>query len=219
MKKYLLLGVMAAAFTATPALAQDAQAGAFSGPRIEGRMGFDLNNLEVTYDDGVDQLAADDDLQGIALGGELGYDLQAGSNLVVGGYVGADYTSAGVCSEVFGQDQACISSGLNFTAGLRAGTTVANGGALIYAKAGVSLSKPEVAYDDFEDILEDFEIGDDLEGWHVGGGVEVGLSGSSYMRFDYTFTNYGGFSFDDGDVATTLDFTRHQAMFGIGIRI
>ena len=218
MKKYLLLGVMAAAFTATPALAQDADA-PFSGPRLEGRIGFDLNNLEVTYDDGVDQFAGDDDMQGITLGGELGYDFQAGSTFVVGAYVGADYTSAGACSEVFGQDQACITSGLNLTAGVRAGAAVADGGALIYGKAGVSLAHPEVSYDDFQDILDDFQIGDDLEGWHLGGGVEVGLSGSAYLRVDYTFTNYSGFNFDDGDVAVTVDFTRHQAMFGVGFRI
>jgi outer membrane immunogenic protein len=219
MKKYLLLGVMAAAFTASPALAQDSEGAPFSGPRIEGRIGFDLNNFDVTYDDGVDQFAGDDEMQGITLGGELGYDFQAGSNFVVGAYIGADHSSAGVCSEVFGQDQACINSGLNLTAGVRVGASVANGGALVYGKAGFSLAQPEVTYDDFEDILEDFEMGDDLEGWHLGGGVEMGLSGSSYLRLDYTFTNYGGFSLDDGDVATTLDFTRHQVMFGVGFRI
>src|SRR6185503_12252926 len=46
----------------------------FSGPRAEVRGGFDRTTVDLSYDDGVDSLSADDHKDGFNLGAEVGYD-------------------------------------------------------------------------------------------------------------------------------------------------
>lgn len=219
MKKVALLASTILFFGAAPAFAQDAASPAanFSGPRVEGRIGYDIATSELSVDDGVDAFDEDGDEDGLILGGEIGFDVPAGSNFVFGGYLGADHSSLGECSEFLGQDQLCFTTGLNLTVGARAGAVVGEN-ALFYAKGGYSRSNVGITYEDFEDLIEDIEEDDHLDGFHIGGGAELGLGNKAYLKLDYTYTFYGDVEIDDEDVEIASSLNRHQVMFGLGFR-
>ncbi len=209
--RYLLAGALAA--LATPAIAQETGT---TGFRAEVRAGYDNAQLNVDYDDGVDSFNESDGANGIAYGAEIGYDFNLGS-VVVGPYAGIDFASTDYCSELFGDDEACIEAGRNITAGLRLGAQVSSN-ALIYAKGGYSNGRVTLAYEDFEDIIDDFEESESLDGFHIGAGAEIGFSGSTYGKLEYVYTQYDGYDYEDTDFAAGADLSRHQVLVGFGVR-
>jgi outer membrane immunogenic protein len=211
MKKFVLVLALSTAFAA-PAVAAD-----FTGPRIEARVGWDRVNIEANYDDGDDAASGEGHEDGIGFGGEVGYDALVGTNFVLGGYAGVDFANTDFCTEVYGEDEGCIESGRNFSVGVRAGSVVGPN-TLLYAKAGYSNGRVTVAYEDFEDIIDDFSVSENRDGWHLGAGAEMGFGANAYGKVEYVFTNYNGADFDDADVAAGIDASRHQVMVGIGFR-
>ena len=121
------------------------------------------------------------------------------------------------CAEVFGEDEGCIKAGRNITVGVRGGLPV-GASALIYAKGGYSNGRVKVSYDDFENILEDFSVGENRGGLHIGAGGELAFGTNTYAKPEYVYTDYKSNDFDDGDVAAGADVSRHQVLGGIGFR-
>lgn len=209
--KYLLAGTLVA--LATPALAQDAGS---TGLRAEVRAGYDNAQLNVDYDDGVDSFDESDGSDGVAYGAEIGFDFNLGG-VVAGPYAGIDFANTDYCSELFGEDEACIEAGRNITAGVRIGAQVSPN-ALLYAKGGYSNGRVTLGYEDFQDIIDDFEESENLDGFHIGAGAEVGFSGSTYGKLEYVYTQYNGYDYEDTDFAAGADLSRHQVLVGFGVR-
>src|SRR5687767_1191794 len=90
MRKVLVAALLAGSF-ATPALAQEATS--FTGPRVEGIVGYDVLKSGESDDDGVDTSSNDGDesIEGVGYGVGVGYDFDLGS--VVAG-VEAEYTDS-----------------------------------------------------------------------------------------------------------------------------
>lgn len=230
--KYPALVAAALAATATPAFAQD-----LSGFRIEGRAAWEqvgadtaIPNPDFDEDDdesGPEIFTAADDDSGIAYGVELGYDFQVGSGLVIGAYAGAELSDSRACTQLIEDDMACSDLKRTFTAGARVGVPLGQS-SLIYAKGGYSNGKFDVAYDpdvtdnDDEEPGETFAFSESRGGFHVGAGVEVGLTGGLYGKLEYVYTDFGGASFvvGDEDDSPILDVKsdRHQVGVGIGLR-
>lgn len=228
MKYHALFAAAAAGLLATPAQAQD-----FEGFRIEGRFGWEQVGTNATLpnpdedEDGDEVLAASDDGSDPSFGVELGYDAQLGSSFVLGGYAGADLSNTDMCGELIEDDLACTELERTFTVGARAGVVLAET-ALIYVKGGYSNGKFKTSYnadvtDDDDDADANEEFSGSTDGYHLGGGIEIGLTEALYAKLEYVFTDYGNRShlledMDDDEPGLGLSSDRHQVIAGIGLR-
>lgn len=206
-----LLGVM----VSTSAGAQ-ATEGSFDGPRIEIRGGWDFLNLEGSVTDGTNSITREEGKSGASYGGEIGYDYRR-NNLVFGGYAGIEGSSVKECDELFGLDELCLKSGRNITAGVRIGSVVSDN-FMIYAKGGYSNGRLQATYRDFELILADVNEGENLSGFHLGAGIEGEVGGNIYGRLEYVYSDYGKQTVRVEDGAFSLKPTRHQVLYGMGVR-
>lgn len=209
MKTFLIASALALTVSA-PALAQG-----FDGPRIELRGGYDHGNVSVTYSDEDGETRESGGMDGISYGGEIGYDLDTGGT-IIGAYAGLDFADTQVCDEVFGQDQACVGMGRNFTFGVRVGMPVGTWG-MLYAKGGYSNGRVKASYEDFENILPNENAANNLDGFHVGGGIEANLASRVYGKVEYVYTDYGSLSAGTPGSDST-DLSRHQVLAGAGLR-
>ncbi len=194
MRKYVLAGLMAgAAVAASPAAAQEAAP--FSGPRVEGIVGYDTTDVE------------DENSSGIAYGVGLGYDFQTGG--VVFGVEGeaSDSTLDECVSDVdLVGDELCVQAGRDLYVGGRVGAAVSPN-VLVYGKAGYTNARVALDYEDgTAGTALDFEDGENLDGVRVGGGLEFALGPNSYAKAEYRYSNY-----EQG-------FDRHQVVAGFGFR-
>ena len=229
MKAIFLIGAAVTAFAGTSAQAQDV-----SGFRIEGRLGWEkagaeavLPNPEDDEDETGDEfLVGKDKDDGPAYGVEIGYDFQIGDSFVVGAYGGVDLSDSNICVELVEDDLSCTELGRTFTAGLRAGVPI-GGNSLIYAKGGYSNGKLDLTYD--PDITDngDEEPGEiaafseKRDGYHLGAGVEIGVTSSIYAKIEYVYSDFGGGSYlldEESDLSSGVQLDRHQALVGLGIR-
>ncbi|UIJ44823.1 porin family protein [Sphingomonas cannabina] len=210
MKKHLV-APLAALVLATPAMAQD-----MGGARVEAHVGYDRVNLDVDYDDGVDQFSGSDGTDGVAYGVEAGYDVVT-SGVVLGVYAGLDLASTDYCSEIYGDDEACLKARRNITLGVRAGVPVGPR-TLVYAKGGYSNGRVKATYEDFEGILDSGKVSDNLDGFHLGAGVQSGFGKNLYAKLEYVYTNYSGYDIETTDFGASADFDRHQVLLGLGVR-
>lgn len=228
MRYFILL--FAGVFIAGPACAQD-----FSGLRIEGRGGWDVtkassslpNPDEDEDEDGDEFLIATARDDGPDYGAEVGYDIQLGSAVVLGAYAGGDFANRWSCVELVEDDQACARSRRSFTLGARAGVALGET-VLLYAKGGYSNGKVEVSYDpDLTDNASDDPGGvvyhdAKIDGFHLGAGLELAVSGALYAKAEYVYTDYGTgrYAIDDADGSPELaiGLRRHQALVGVGVR-
>jgi outer membrane immunogenic protein len=209
--------IIAASFiallAATPALAQEAPVAAPVGPRVEVRVGWDrpvataeLNNDVVTYSGRAGK-------SGVSYGGEIGYDMMVGGFGTIGAYAGIDGSSINDCANYSATGRFCGKLGRNITAGVRVGHMFSPNG-LLYGKVGysngsITLSNSDAALPD-----DDFRGRLTRDGFHLGAGVEMGLSQNVYGKLEYVYTNYNGIEADGGK----LDADRHQVVAGVGVR-
>jgi outer membrane immunogenic protein len=207
--------VVACAIVSTSASAQVA-AGSFSGPRVELRGGYDFLNLEGSVTDGTNSITRDEGESGASYGGEIGYDYRS-NNLVFGAYAGIEGSTTKECGELYGLDELCLKSGRNITAGVRVGAVVSDN-FMIYAKGGYSNGRAKVTYQDYELILADVDEGRNLSGFHLGAGAEAEIGGHVYGRLEYVYSDYGKDSVQLDDGAFSLKPTRHQVLYGMGVR-
>jgi outer membrane immunogenic protein len=211
--KALLAG--AALVAAAPALAQGGPEATYSGPRAEARINYDIIGSGVTANVVVgDRGSFGDNSSGQAFGGgaEVGYDHMISPRLVVGAYAGIDFSMTDINSP--GHRPYSFSAGRNLYAGVRAGVPFARG-AMVYVKGGYSNGNLRPKFGTGADPTLFANYDENRSGFHVGGGVEVPISGQTYARGEYVYSKYQTF-----DVSSTLDvpFVRHQIVAAFGVR-
>jgi outer membrane immunogenic protein len=216
MKFVAYAAAVAAVAIASPAVAQDAEP-AFSGPRIEARVGWDRPDVRVTLSDGVDQISRSAGKSGVTYGGEVGYDIRAGQMLVLGGYAGLEGSTTKACDELYGEDRICIRAGRNITAGARIGA-VLSPMLMVYGKGGYSNGRVSIDYQDYELILADVDEASNLDGFHLGAGIEASINRRIYGRLEYIYSNYGKLSASVDDITGSVKPTRHQVAYAMGVR-
>lgn len=214
MRKYLVIATAAAAaaLVSSQAVASD-----FSGPRFELRGGWDQTTLGASYDDGADRYSVSGHKSGLNLGAEVGYDVPTNSQLLAGVYAGVEGSTAKRCSEVYGDDAACLKLGRNFTLGARVGGKVSPKVAL-YVKGGYSNGQLKGTYRNTDDPTLDFSDHTNRGGYHFGAGVETAVGPQGYVRAEYVRTNYNAYTYASPDFRVRLSGHRDQALAGFGLR-
>ena len=202
---------------AAPAVAQDNST--FTGPRIEGIVGYDSTRTGSSNDiDNADDI--DQSIDDVAYGVGVGYDFAVGGAVV--GVEGewleseakSDYDTTAFTN--FGVRN--IDAGRDLYIGARAGV-LATPSTLIYAKGGYTNARMNVlATDNTTDVGTNV----DLDGWRVGGGIEQAFGENLYGKVEYRYSNYeeGEFEAPSGMESDrfNVDLDRHQVMLGVGYR-
>ena len=192
MRKYIFAALLAGT-VAAPAMAQNAAP--FTGPRVEGIVGWDRNQVEG---------AGKED--GVTYGAGIGYDFQMGG-MVAGVEAEATDSSADACSNdvtVVG-DRLCVGAKRDLYVGGRLGTTVTPN-TLLYAKAGYTNGRFGYDYDDGGDGSLDYGNGQNLDGVRIGAGAEHAIGTNSFIKAEYRYSNY------------EQDVEKHQVVAGFGFR-
>ncbi|MEZ0242854.1 MAG: outer membrane protein [Sphingomonas sp.] len=187
---------------AAPAFAQDADAdSSFTGPRVEVIAGWDR------VDDG--STPGTDATDGVVYGGAVGYDFQVG-HAVIGfeGEATGATTKQRATSVIVPGDAFRVSAGRDLYVGGRVGFTVGPR-ALIYAKGGYTNAQVDTRYVSGTTTVDDSET---LDGWRLGAGAEVNVSGNVYVKGEYRYSNYTQAN------NTAIDLDRHQVVAGVGVR-
>ncbi|MBX7457206.1 outer membrane beta-barrel protein [Qipengyuania sp. 1NDH17] len=210
----LVAGSMLA--VATPAMAQDSEN--FDGFRLEALAGYDVAQAGSSVDtEGED----DESIEGLAYGVGAGYDFDAGG-VVLG--LEAEYVGSTGEVDVDGGDPegfglGTVSAGRDLYLGGRIGVK-ANDDLLVYAKGGYTNATFDVLSRD-GDIEYRADI--DTDGYRVGAGLEYALSGNTFAKVEYRYSNYSDAELDfEGDAPDVdlgeIDLDRHQVMAGFGMR-
>jgi outer membrane immunogenic protein len=185
---FFLASVSALSF-ALQASAQD-----FTGPRVEVNAGYDSTNA----DDGV--AATPNTLDGIRVGGAVGYDFALGSNVRAGVEADAGFLVSGDNRYTAGASSYRITSGRDLGLSARIGTKVGDK-TFVYAKGGWANSQFRVRT---TGPISDLRSNED--GWRIGAGVEHMVTDKIYAKAEYRYTDYGN------------DVSRHQLLAGVGYR-
>lgn len=213
MKAAFLIAGAAVAAAATPASAQDAGTGDFTGPRIEARVGYEFTSAgirDVRTFDNRGTFGGSPSGEQVTAGAEVGYDMQLGG-IVVGAYAGVDFSDVSIRSP---RQPLTFEAGRNFTAGVRAGVAL-QANVLLYAKGGYSNGRLNVEFQPGANQAPFANFDRDRSGYHLGGGVEIPVLTNFYVRADYTHTRYERFNYDANN---EIRFSRHQLLGGIGVR-
>jgi len=194
MRSFALAAVLAASAAtgiAAPAFAQDAAA-PFTGPRVEGLIGWDRLQNDGGHKDGVQY------------GVGVGYDMQMGG-AVVGAEAefGDSSTKTCVGAETIASPELCAKGGRDIYVGGRVGTVV-GGSTLVYGKAGYVNGRVKLTEDDGSGDVT--LAGRNLDGVRVGAGVEHAVGPNSFVKAEYRYSNYA-----DG-------LSRNQVVGGFGFR-
>lgn len=200
--KLFTAALIASAAFAAPAFAQDSGQ-EFSGPRAEAIVGWDHIKDDSSYDASKD---------GVTYGGAIGYDLQRGNTVfgVEGEITGAstrdratDVLAAGDSLRVKADRDLYVGGRLGFVVG---------GRTLIYAKGGYTNAGFSTHYSS-PNTTPAINIRDNEkeDGWRLGAGAEMKLTGNIYAKAEYRYSDYGA---DDNGI----DAKRHQVVGGLGVR-
>ena len=209
----LLAGIGAAA--ATPAFAQDDKT--FSGPRVEGILGWDHTGAGSTVDN--DNNHDDQNIDGLLYGVGAGYDVDLGRAVVgVEGEI-TDSTAKSSRHDLtqnFGYGR--VDQGRDLYVGARAGIK-ADPKTLVYVKGGYTNAKLNVlAGDTNQETDRSFK----LDGWRIGGGVERALTPNTFAKVEYRYSKYDSGHIDFPNGATSSEFgvdtDRHQVVASFGYR-
>ena len=184
----------------------------FAGARAE---------VHVSYDRLLARLADGDDFaprrrDGVGYGGEVGYDFAVGG-VTLGGYASADGSTIRECQTlpagtIGAGGDICLRPGRTLAVGGRVGVPV-GASTLLFAKGGYSNGVIRLSYGGAPGL--DVALRQELNGYHVGAGVETLLSARAYGKLEYLYTRLRRFQ-DDGDGGT--DFDRHQVQAALGVR-
>jgi outer membrane immunogenic protein len=175
---------------ASPALAQEGAP--FTGPRVEGLVGYDRVQTNSGHD------------SALGYGAAVGYDMQMGG-AVVGLDAEISDSNARSCvgSETVADPRACVKTGRDLYAGGRIGTLVGPS-TLLYAKAGYTNAQAKLTSNDGSGQITLDKT--NLDGVRIGGGVEHAMGRNSFVKAEYRYSNY------------ERGVERHQAMAGFGFR-
>ena len=210
----LVAGSMLA--VATPAMAQDSEN--FDGFRVEALAGYDVSQAGSSEDIEGEN---DESIEGIAYGVGAGYDFDAG-----GVVLGLEAEYAGSTGEVEVDDGdpegfglGTVSAGRDLYLGGRVGVK-ANDDLLVYAKGGYTNATFDILASDAE---TEYRADVDTDGYRIGAGLEYALSGNTFAKVEYRYSNYSDAEIDyEGDAPDVelgeIDLDRHQVMAGFGMR-
>lgn len=194
----ILAAVSAIAFGAQPAFAQDSDP--FAGPRAEVTAAYDSTHA----DDGI--ASTPNTLDGIRIGGAIGYDVAVGDMVTVGVEAGGGYIVSGDVTGSAGTTSYRLTGGHDLDASVRVGFR-ATPTTLVYAKGGYANSafslRTTVGGTTGNTVTT---VSDDEDGWRVGAGIEQSFGGHFYAKAEYRYTDYGN------------DVSRHQGLVGLGYR-
>lgn len=186
---------------AAPAFAQDNAP--FTGPRVEGVVGWDR------VDDGANSGTEASD--GVVYGGAIGYDFQTGGAVIgVEGEITGSSNSQRYRGILAPNDELRVGAGRDLYLGARVGF-LAGPNALIYAKGGYTNARLETRYTNGNTTTT---IGENADGWRLGAGVEYALANNIYLKGEYRYSNYN--RVDNSNI--DIDVDRHQVVGGVGIR-
>lgn len=211
MKKFVFFSVGLLSL-ATPAAAQD-----FGGFRVEGRLGYDSASIDTEVTDGVNLITAENNEDGFAFGGEVGYDFPVSRGFTLGVYAGVDFSDADFCRSLPPIDQACLEVKRDIYLGGRAGAQVGSS-TLLYAKAGYSNGQAEIEFNDVDGLVDDLIDSDSRDGWHFGAGIEQNFGPTFYGKLEFLYTIYSDLDFENPDFAVNVDGNRSRVMAGFGAR-
>jgi outer membrane immunogenic protein len=191
---------LAAVSTAALVLPATARAQTFTGPRVEASAGYDATHA----DDGI--ASTPNSLEGIRVGGAIGYDHAIGDVFTIGAEAGFGFNVTGDLRYAAGNTATRLTTGHDLDLSLRLGAKVTPT-TLIYAKGGYANSQFKartiVGGTTGTTVTE---IEDDEDGWRIGAGVEQMITDRIYAKAEYRYTDYGN------------DVSRHQALVGLGYR-
>jgi outer membrane immunogenic protein len=214
----LLTGISLCAIAA-PAFAQDSGA-TFTGPRVEGIIGYDIAKAGSSVDDDANQ-DNDQSIDGFMYGVAVGYDFDFG-----GAVVGADAELTTSTAKVDFDDGGFegfgfgnVSAGRDLYLGVRAGVKAAPD-VLLYAKGGYTNAKFDIRSNDG---TTEFNQDIDTDGYRLGAGAEYAMSANSFVKLEYRYSNYSKAEIDfEGDIADSdpfdVDLDRHQLVASYGFR-
>lgn len=220
------LAAASALAVAAPAFAQDT-AGTpempnrtFSGPRVGAVLGYDVSRSGSSVDND-NTRNQKQSINGMLYGGEIGYDVPVGSNLVVGidGEVTGSTASYRRTVEPNTFNLGRVDAGRDLYVGARVGYAVSPK-ALVYVKGGYTNASYKLqGRNGTGDSTEDYRITTD--GYRIGGGVEYAFSPKTYGRIEYRYSNYSRANFNfDGNTSDRFDVDtdRHQVVASYGLR-
>jgi outer membrane immunogenic protein len=212
----LLIG---AACIATPALAQDSNS-TFTGPRIEGIIGYDMSRAGSSVDN--DTTRSDDEsIDGLLYGVGAGFDFAVGG-AVVG--VEGEWTMGTAKTDFARTDPnnfglGRVSTGRDLYLGGRLGF-LAGPKTLIYVKGGYTNARYNLlGTDGVTELNGDYST----DGWRAGAGVEVALSEHTFAKVEYRYSKYSEAEIDFEGAAPSsprfnIDTDRHQVAASFGFR-
>lgn len=205
--------LIGATLAASPAAAQ------MTGPRIELHAGWDRPDFKVTFDDGIDRFSDSHSENGVVYGIEAGYDvaLDSSGDLLFGILAGFDLSTAKHCTEVFGNDRACLKAEREWEVGGRLGARVGER-SLVYLKASYVNARLKATYEDFDNLIDDLSGHGDESGVRFAGGFETAINERAYAKIEYRYTDFSASVVADDDVVQRTDLTRHQVVGGVGMR-
>ncbi|MDZ4306270.1 outer membrane protein [Allopontixanthobacter sp.] len=213
-----LAGISLSAIAA-PAIAQDGDS-TFTGPRVEGIVGYDIASAGSSVDDDANQ-DNDQSIDGLMYGVAVGYDVDMGG-IVVGAE--AELTDSTAKTEFENGDFegfgfGNVRAGRDLYVGARAGVK-ASPDMLLYAKGGYTNAKFDVLSNDG---TTEFNQDIDSDGFRIGAGAEYAMSTNSFIKLEYRYSNYSEAEVDfDGDLPDTerfdVDLDRHQVVASYGFR-
>lgn len=211
MKTIIPVAILAATAMATATGAQ-----AQTGFRAELQTGLDQISMHQHTDVGTSGDTSEQKDDGIHYGGEIGYDVDL-SGFTLGAYAGLADSSTKECAEVFTEVQTCAKSGRNITLGVRAGVKVTPG-ILLYARGGYSNGQVKLDYIDYVTPANSFGVSDEMDGYHIGAGVQVDLLANVYARLDYVHTDYSDYRIKEGSATIVGGVNRDNVLLGVGFR-
>lgn len=190
MRKYL---AAAAALVCVPGVAAAqsaaAPAGQFDGVRLEARLGYETPT--VSDNNNVYKIGS-----AVSYGGEVGFDLRVGNNVVVGPYATYEFSSVDVCD---GAD--CLSEDGNLGVGARLGFVA--GRTLIYGKLGYARIRFTANSGGIS--------GSESQGGVQGAiGVNVNFGRNLYGMAEINYADYGQFA--------GINLQRRHVAMGLGVR-
>lgn len=196
--RYHVIIAAAALIPAAAAAQSEADRGqpdhSFTGPRVEAIIGWDRtpSTRSLTGD-------------GLLYGGAVGYDLGIGE-LRVGADAEATDSTSGGCFRSSGPARpTCIRSGRDLYVGGRIGARMTSN-ILIYGKGGYTNFRQSQQFETPVGEVVDNKINSD--GFRVGGGVELAITRSAFVKAEYRYSHYDWIVRPD----------RHQVVTAVGLR-
>lgn len=190
----LILATVAATMPLGAVAAMAQEAAPFTGPRVEGLIGWDQTKAYGDKDDGV--------TYGIA----AGYDVAVGQNFIAGleGEI-SDSTAKDCSSFASATDNLCFRAGRDLYAGVRVGVPVTPN-VLLYGKAGYTNARYKLTYDDGASGALNFRDGRNFDGYRLGAGLEYAITPQAFVKTEYRYSDW-----EDG-------LSKHQVLAGAGFR-